>query len=85
MKGSGRAAKLASTLFLLAVFLSGVPLLLRMVSPYYVPLVLICDIGFLLTCYSLRTNATPGNAKRNKKYVLVWMTFGMLAFVVGAL
>jgi geranylgeranylglycerol-phosphate geranylgeranyltransferase len=84
-KGSEYAAKQASTLFLLAVLLSGIPLLLRMVSLYYVPLVVICNMGFLLTCYSLMTNATPRNARRNKKYVLVWMTFGMLAFVVGSL
>jgi geranylgeranylglycerol-phosphate geranylgeranyltransferase len=84
-KGNEYAARQATKLFLFAVLLSGIPLLLRMVSLYYVPLVIICDMGFVLTCYSLITNATPRNARRNKKYVLVWMTFGMLAFVVGAL
>jgi len=31
------------------------------------------------------TNSSPKNAKRNKKYVLLWMTFGMLAFLIGAI
>jgi geranylgeranylglycerol-phosphate geranylgeranyltransferase len=85
MRGNDRAAKEGAEFFLLAVGLSALPLALRMVSPYYVPLVIICDIGFLLTSYSIVTNPTPRNAKRNKKYVLIWMTFGLLAFVVGTL
>jgi geranylgeranylglycerol-phosphate geranylgeranyltransferase len=82
-KGSEFAAKQAAFLFLAAVALSGLPLALRIVSSYYVPLVGICDIGFLLTSYSIWINPTPLNARRNKKYVLVWMIFGLLAFVVG--
>jgi geranylgeranylglycerol-phosphate geranylgeranyltransferase len=85
MRGNDYAAKEGAAFFLLAVGLSALPLALRMVSPYYVPLVIICDIGFLLTSYSIVTNPTPRNAKRNKKYVLIWMTFGLLAFVVGTL
>ena len=84
-KGSSYAARQGATLFLIAVVLSVLPLILHMVSFYYVPLVLICDMGFLLTSYSIVTNPTPYNAKRSKKYVLVWMTFGLLAFVLGTL
>lgn len=84
-KGTGQAAKYGVTLFIAAVALSTLPVILGLVSYYYIPLVAICDIGFLLTAYSLLTNASPGNAKRNKKYVLVWMTFGMLAFLIGAI
>ncbi len=84
-KGAQTAAKYGAALFVLAVALSAVPLILGIVSSYYVPLVAICDIGFLLTAYSLMTNPSPAHAKRNKKYVLVWMTFGMLAFVIGSI
>jgi len=83
VKGNECAAKQGALFFLIAVVLSVLPVALRMVSLYYVPLVIICDIGFLLTSYSIVTNPTQRNAKRNKKYVLVWMTFGLLAFVVG--
>lgn len=84
-KGSGHAAKEGAALFLAAVALSVLPLLLGLVSSHYIPLVAICDTGFLLTAYSLLTDPSPRNAKRNKKYVLVWMTFGLLAFLTGTL
>jgi 4-hydroxybenzoate polyprenyltransferase len=84
-RGTAQAAKDGAALFIAAVALSALPLLLGLVSYYYVPLVAICDIGFLLTAYSMLTNSGPKNAKRNKNYVLVWMTFGMLAFLIGVL
>ncbi len=84
-KGNLTAAKYGAALFVIAVALSGLPLILGIVSSYYIPLVAICDIGFLLTAYSLTTNPSPSHAKRNKNYVLLWMTFGMLAFVIGSI
>jgi geranylgeranylglycerol-phosphate geranylgeranyltransferase len=84
-KGNSTAAKYASAFFVCAVILSVLPLLLGLVSNLYVPLVSICDIGFLLTTYSILSNPSPSSAKRNKKYVLLWMTFGLLAFLMGTL
>ncbi|HYB83820.1 MAG TPA: UbiA family prenyltransferase [archaeon] len=84
-KGNSTAAKYGSVFFLSAVALSAVPLLLGLVSYLYVPLVAICDVGFVLTTYSILSNSSPRSAKRNKKYVLVWMTFGLLAFLMGTL
>ena len=84
-RGNVVAAKYGAALFLAAVALSAVPLLFGLVTYYYIPLVAICDIGFVLTAYSILSNASPRNAKRNKKYVLLWMTFGLLAFVVGSM
>lgn len=86
-KGNGSAAKYAAAFFLVAVALSTLPLALGLVTIFYgyVPLVVICDLGFLLTVYSLFSNSSPRNAKRNKKYVLVWMTFGLLAFLLGTI
>lgn len=84
-KGNTVAGKDAAALFLTAVALSALPLLFGLVTYYYIPLVVICDIGFVLTAYSILSNPSPGNAKRSKKYVLLWMTFGLLAFVVGSL
>ncbi len=84
-KGNAKAAKYGAALFVAAVALSGLPLILGMVSYYYIPLVAICDIGFLLTAYSILANSSPKNAKRSKNYVLVWMTFGLLAFILGTI
>jgi len=84
-KGNAKAAKYGAALFVAAVALSGLPLILGIVSYYYIPLVAICDIGFLLTAYSILANSSPKNAKRSKNYVLVWMTFGLLAFILGTI
>jgi len=83
--GNEYAAKQGAALFLMAVALSVVPIVLSAVSNYYIPLVIISDIGFALTSYSIVTNPSARNAKRNKKYALLWMLFGLLAFVFGAL
>jgi len=84
-KGNLYAAKQGASFFLTAVVLSVLPIAFGIVSYYYIPLVIISDIGFALTSYSIVTNSSPRNAKRNKKYVLMWMLFGLLAFVFGAL
>jgi geranylgeranylglycerol-phosphate geranylgeranyltransferase len=84
-KGNAQAGKESALLILWAVVLSVLPIPLGLVSFYYIPLAAICDIGFLLTSYSIVSNPTPRNAKRNKNFVLVWMTFGLLAFVIGTL
>ncbi len=84
-KGNAIAGKYGATLFLASVALSALPLLFGLVTYYYIPLVVICDIGFVLTACSILINPSPGNAKRSKKYVLLWMTFGLLAFVLGSL
>lgn len=84
-KGNSAAAKYGSVFFVCAVALSTLPLLLGLVTYYYIPPVVICDLGFLLTTYSILSTPTPVSAKRNKKYVLVWMTFGLLAFLMGVL
>lgn len=86
-KGNAHAAKQGAALFLTAVALSAVPIAVGVVSNtfYFLPLVIISDIGFALTSYSIVTNPSARNAKRNKKYTLLWMLFGLLAFVFGAL
>jgi 4-hydroxybenzoate polyprenyltransferase len=83
--GSAEIGKQTALLFFAAVVLSILPLILGLVSDYYIPLVLICDIGFLLTAYSMTTSPIPRNAKRNEKYALLWLSFGLLAFVMGTI
>jgi geranylgeranylglycerol-phosphate geranylgeranyltransferase len=84
-KGIAQAGKESALLILLAVGLSVLPVILSMVSFYYIPLVVICDLGFILTSYSIVMSPTPTNAKRSKNFVLLWMTFGLLAFLIGTL
>jgi len=79
------AGKQSALLFVATVMLSIVPLVLRLVSINYIPLIVICDVGFLLTAYSMMTSPTLRNAKRNENYVLVWLSFGLFAFVIGTI
>lgn len=81
----GDTGKQSALLFAATVVLSAVPPILRLVSINYLPLIIICDVGFLLTAYSMMTSPTPRNAKRNENYVLVWLSFGLFAFVIGTI
>jgi 4-hydroxybenzoate polyprenyltransferase len=81
----GEVGKQSALLFLATVVLSMVPPVLRLVSINYLPLIVICDVGFLMTAYSMLTSPTPRNAKRNANYVPVWLSFGLFAFVIGTI
>ena len=82
-KGLGTAAKTGALFFVAAVLLSVIPIALRMVSWFYVPIVSVCDMGFLYSSYSIVKNASPKNALRSKNQALVWMLLGLIAFIAG--
>ena len=79
------AGKQSAACFLAAVGTSALPVLRGLVSIYYIPLAVICDVGFLLTAYSLSSSPTFHSARRSEKYVLLWMSFGLLAFLIGTI
>ena len=81
----GEAGRQSAASFLATVAVSVLPPLRGLVSIYFIPLAVICDIGFLLTAYSLLMSPTSHTAKRNASYVLLWMSFGLLAFVIGTI
>jgi geranylgeranylglycerol-phosphate geranylgeranyltransferase len=83
-KGQGIASKTGASFFVVAVLLSTVPIALRMVSWLYVPIVLVCDLGFLYSAYSIVRDPSPRNAVKSKNQALVWMLLGMIAFIAGA-
>jgi len=66
-----------------AVMLSVIPIAFGMISWLYVPIVSVCDIGFLYSSYSIVKNASPENALRSKNQALVWMLLGLIAFIAG--
>lgn len=82
-KGLGMASKTGALFFVVAVLLSVIPIVLRMVSWLYVPIVVVCDIGFLYSAYSIVRDPTPRNAIRSKNQALVWMLLGLVAFIAG--
>ena len=83
--GNKKAALAAVASFLLAVCLSAVPVILDIVSFWYIPLVLVTDVGLLWCSVSLLLTPERENSRKIKKLVLFLFIFGLLAFVFGVL
>lgn len=82
-KGLSVASKTGASFFVVAVLLSTIPVALRMVSWLYVPIVLVCDIGFLYSAYSIVSDPSPRNAVTSKNQALLWMLLGLIGFIAG--
>lgn len=82
-RGLGTASKVGALFFVAAVLLSTLPIALRLVSWLYVPIVLVCDVGFIYSAYSILRNHSPQNALRSKNQALIWMLLGLIAFIAG--
>jgi geranylgeranylglycerol-phosphate geranylgeranyltransferase len=83
--GSKKAALAAATFFILAVCLSPIPLILNIVSIWFMPFVLITDIGLLWCSASILKNPQRENSRKIKKTVLFLFIFGLLSFIFGML
>jgi geranylgeranylglycerol-phosphate geranylgeranyltransferase len=81
--GSRKAAPIAVIFYISAIFLSIVPWLTDLVTWEYLPFVLVADIGFIVSSILLLRNYSRDNAKKVKVFVLIWMLFGLLAFLMG--
>lgn len=81
--GSQAAAILSAVLNSAAVLLSSFAWIMGLVSVWYLPPILVCDSGFLLSSLWLLTNAERQNARRIKNLALVWMLFGLTGFLAG--
>ena len=78
-----RAALAAAVFFVFAVALSPIPVVLDLVSFWFVPFVLVTDIGLLWCSIFLFNNPSRENARRVKKLVLFLFVFGLLSFIAG--
>jgi len=81
--GNKTAAVLATVFYLSAVSLSVLPLILDIVSIWFVPFIVVTDFGLTLSSILLLKNPSRENAKRIKNSVLVFFLFGLLGFVAG--
>ena len=81
-----RTAATATVAFsFLAVILSPLPWMWGLVSDWFLPPVILTDIGMLVSSILLLRNYSRKNAKRTKNLTLVWFTTGLLAFILGKL
>lgn len=83
--GRRKAAVIAVAFFILAVCLSPIPVLLNIVSLWFIPFVLVTDFGLIWCSVSLLNNPARENSRRIKRIVLFLFIFGLLAFIFGML
>jgi len=83
--GSKNAAIAAAFFYLAAVALSPLPWIFGLVSFWFIPFVVVTDVGLVAESFTLIRNHSRENARRVKNTVLVCFIFGLLAFVAGAL
>jgi geranylgeranylglycerol-phosphate geranylgeranyltransferase len=83
--GKKTAAATATIFSLLAVSLSPLPWLWKLVSNWFLPPVILTDIGLILTSILLIKDNSRRNAKRIKNLNLIFFTTGLVAFILGTL
>ncbi|MEM2108596.1 MAG: UbiA family prenyltransferase [Candidatus Bathyarchaeia archaeon] len=81
--GERTAAAAAVVFYLLAVSLTPLPWLLGIVSFWFIPFVLITDVGFAVSSAFLLKDHSRESARRIKKLALLWFILGFLAFIFG--
>jgi geranylgeranylglycerol-phosphate geranylgeranyltransferase len=81
--GERKAAFAASVLFIFAVCLSPLALIFNLVSFWFVPFVLVTDVGLIWCSGSLIKTPSRENARQIKRIVLFLFIFGLLAFIFG--
>ena len=79
------AAVAAVGFYAAAVVLSPLPWFLNLVSLWFVPPVVVTDVGLVVSSIMLLRDCSRDNARKVKKIVLLWFMFGLLAFVLGTL
>lgn len=83
IRGPRLAGRVSAALFVAAVLLSFLPPFLGSVSLLYFPIIVVADLGFLSSGYSLMVNESPEDIRRVKTRVLLWMLLGLLGFLLG--
>ncbi len=81
--GEKSAAVVAALFYVSAVALTPLTWFLNLVSVWFIPLVLITDIGLVACSIILLRDYSRENARKIKKLVLYLFVVGLLAYVVG--
>jgi geranylgeranylglycerol-phosphate geranylgeranyltransferase len=84
-RGEKAASYFASAFFLSAVLLSLLPAFIGLVTLWYIPFVVIADLGFIASSISLTHNPLRQNARQTKNLAIAWMLLSMIGFLAGRL
>jgi len=82
--GERNAAVVAALFYVSAVALTPLPLILDLVSIWFVPFVLVTDVGLVASSALLLRDYSRENARKIKKLILLWFLIGLLAYIFGA-
>lgn len=82
-RGSLMAGRVSAVFYISAATLSLLPLVLGLVSSFYIPFITLTDLGIVHSSYSLVQNTGRENSRKIKNRVLVWMVSGLIGFLVG--
>ena len=83
--GKKTAAITAVVFFIFAVALTPVTWVLGLVGIWFIPLVLVTDVGLVVCSVFLLLDHSRENARRIKKIVLYLFLFGLLAYIFGVI
>jgi geranylgeranylglycerol-phosphate geranylgeranyltransferase len=83
--GERSAAVAAAVFYVLAVSLTPLPWLWSLVSFWFIPIVLVTDVGLVVSSALLLRNHSRDNAKKIKNLILLWFVVGLLAYIFGVL
>jgi len=83
--GSKSAAYVAVLFYLMAVFLTPIPIILGLVSIWFIPLIIVTDVAFLVFSFLLLKDYSRKNAKKIKNFILLCFILGLLSFLVGVI
>jgi geranylgeranylglycerol-phosphate geranylgeranyltransferase len=81
--GERTAAVIAAIFSLFAVSLSPLPWLWGLVSDLFLPLIIITDLGLIVSAILLLNDYSRNNARKIKNISLAWFITGLLAFMLG--
>ena len=82
--GERNGAVVAAVFYVSAVLLTPLPLILDLVSVWFVPFVLVTDVGLVTSSALLLRDYSRENARKIKKLILLWFLIGLLAYIFGA-
>ncbi len=83
--GARTAAQAASFFYISGTLASFLPILFNQTSIWYIPPVIVTDIGLLIGTYNLLKDPSRDTSRKVKTQILYWMFFGLLAFAAGSL
>lgn len=81
--GNKMAAITAAFFYISAVGLTPLPWILGLVSFWFIPLVLVTDVGLVVASILLLRDSSRENSRKIKSWVLFLFLVGLLAYVIG--